>query len=535
MTRLRMKDIVQTTVGDVVRKWAKLKGDKVAMIIQGKEKDSETTWGELNEAASKFAHSLADIGVQKGEKVGILLPNCKEYFFTYFGNCMYGAVTVPLNPLFKEDDMVPALNVSDTETIVFSNVHKDLILSLVSSAKVPNLKRLIYVGEDSPEYAYSYQKLVNATAVEDHDWGVKPSDVCIIYFTTGTTGLAKAVMHTHFSVLSTALSFGSMMKVDEEARVIIGAALYHSATLGGATMFQTLFGGSWVVATDISPQSQAELVSRTKVTHFTEPVPLWIRILSLPNFSTYDFGAVKTVFSGASIVPDELQRQLMEVFPQAEVIIGYAFTEAGPIGTSIYRKDILRKPGCVGTPWPYVHMAILEDNDQPLGPNQLGEICVRSPSEMLGYYKDSQATSEAFAGGWLHSGDMGVMDEEGYVYIKDRKKDLIIRGGINIPSQEIENKLFDHPKILEAAVFSTPDPILGEEIMACIIPKAGESIKAEEVVDYLIPKLARNKIPRYIQFVDDFPRSVIGKILKRDLRDYYRSRESERGNKLTIS
>lgn len=527
-TTPRLADVVATTIGDLLHRNAAAFGDRDAMVMEGRV----TTWRELDDTVDRLAAGLAGLGVGHGDRVAILLPNREEVVHTYFAVARLGAVVVPLNPALTGREIGELLTDSAVRVVVCSAAHTALLTGLAGAGSVPSVEGVVSV-DGAEDAVLSYADLL-ATGRPAPRVAVAPSDVAVTYYTSGTTGRPKGALHTHFSVLATALASGLMQGLTDADRVLLVTPLYHSAAMHVFLMANTLFGGSWVIMREFRPDAVLATIAADRVTTYFGVVPMLIATLDCPDFDTTDLSSLRVVFTGASPVPDALKKRCVAAFgPDVALIDGYGCTESGPAGTAIFTADALERPGSVGKPWPYLQAAVVDTSGRPVGPGETGEIVLRGPSEMLGYHGMPAETEAAFAGGWLHTGDLGRMDAEGFLYVTGRTKDMLIRGGVNIYPREIEEVLYDHPGVAEAAVIGVPDDFMGEEVMALVIPRNGASLAADELVEHCRKRLAKFKVPRFIQLVDELPRNATGKILKFRLRERY-AEPRTRGTRLEV-
>jgi acyl-CoA synthetase (AMP-forming)/AMP-acid ligase II len=339
-------------------------------------------------------------------------------------------------------------------------------------------------------------------------------------YTSGTTGKPKGAVITHGNVLWNLVNtiLGREEK-EGEVSLVIGP-LYHTAALNNHFTIRVALPGMSILIKNFDPRKVMEIIEREKVTVISGAPAVFHLLFALPDIAKYDTRSITKCTTGASILPDETKNGLLKLFPNIKGIYDvYGCTEASPCMTILKAEDSLRKRECVGPPLPFLEMKIVDDQDQPVPVGEVGELICRGPNVMKGYYKDPQATREALKGGWLHTGDLARMDEEGFVYIVDRKKDMIISGGENIYPREIEEALYHHPKIQEAAVIGTPDPLWGESVKAFVVLKEGAAMREEEAMEYCKNHLASYKKPKSVRFVPSLPRNPSGKVLKTILRN----------------
>jgi len=340
-------------------------------------------------------------------------------------------------------------------------------------------------------------------------------------YTSGTTGRPKGAILTHENLLWNL--FNTILGREEkegEISMVIGP-LYHTAALNNHFLTRVAMAGTSILIKHFDPEKVMQVIEKERVTVISGAPAAYHLMLSLPE-KRYDTSSITKCTTGASILPNETKERLTKLFPNLTGIYDvYGCTEATPSIAILKAKDSLRKRECVGPAVPFLEVRIVDDQDQDLPIGEVGEIICRGPNIMKGYYKDEEATQEALRGGWLRTGDLGRMDEEGFIYIVDRKKDMIVSGGENIYPREIEEILYSHPKIQEAAIIGVPDPLWGESVKAVIVLKKGESMTEEEVIEYCKRHLASYKKPRSVEFVESLPRNPSGKVLKTLLRQKY--------------
>ncbi len=512
---LRLQDVAGLTLGALLTRNAQRYGDRPAMLWGG---DVET-WTELDTAASRLAGGLARLGIGAGDPVGILLPNRPEVVHAYFAVARLGAVAVPLNPALTDEEATALLTDSGSVAVLLSAKHATAVPRLAGPDRPEALRQVVSVDE-IPD-AMPYAELIADPAPLPFT-AVNSGDPVVVYYTSGTTGLPKGAVHSHFSVLATALTSARMMDVRADDRVLLCTPLYHSAAMHTFLMSHALLGASWVITGGFDPVEVLEVIARDKVTIYFGVVPMLIATLGVPDLADRDTSSLRIVFTGASPVPQALKRECMDAFPHADLIDGYGCTESGPTGTALHKADALDHPGSVGRPWPYLQVAVADPGTgEQAAPGVTGEILIRSPGEMIGYLHRPEETAAAFAGGWLHTGDLGHLDDDGFCYVTGRAKDVLIRGGENIYPREIEEVLHAHPAVSDAAVFGVPDARMGEEVMACVILRPGATATAEDLLADLEPRLAPFKRPCYLRLVEELPRNATGKVLKYRLRETY--------------
>jgi acyl-CoA synthetase (AMP-forming)/AMP-acid ligase II len=338
-------------------------------------------------------------------------------------------------------------------------------------------------------------------------------------YTSGTTGKPKGAVLTHGNVLWNLVNT-LLAREDKEGEIaLVTGPLYHAAALNNHFLIRLALGGASVLMKHFEPRKFMELIEREKVNVISGAPAMFHLLLNLPDVEKYDTRSITRCTLGASTLPDETKKKIMKLFPNTGGIYDvYGATEVSPTLTVLKAADSFRKTACVGPAVPFLEVKIVDPQDREVPRGETGEIICRGPNVMKGYYKDPQGTAEALKGGWLHTGDIGRMDEEGFVYIVDRKKDLVISGGENIYPREIEELLYSHPKIREAAVVGAPDPLWGETVKAFVVLKTGESLTEEEVIEYCKAHLASYKKPKRVEFIDLLPRNPSGKVLKNVLR-----------------
>lgn len=517
----RLQDVAGRTVSELLTANRRNRPDGPAMHWDG----AVTSWAGLDDEVTRLAQGLLRLGVRRGDRVAVLLPNRPEVVQVYFAVARIGAVVVPLNPALTTTEVLGLVQDSGAVAVVLSSQHE------VTAQRLRAAVSWVVAVDVVPD-TVRYDDLT-APGEEVPLPPVGPGDPVVIYYTSGTTGRPKGAVHTHFSVLATAVSASRMMDLSSSDRVLLCTPLYHSAAMHTFLMAHALVGASWVITPGFDPVAVLDRITADQVSVYFGVVPMLIATLQVPDLAERDLSSLRILFTGASPVPQALKQQCIAAFPGVDLIDGYGCTESGPAGTSLHAADALDHPASVGTPWPYLQVGVLNPvTGNPAAAGEVGEIVLRGPTEMLCYHDRPDDTELAFQGGWLHTGDLGHLDTDGFLYVTGRVKDMLIRGGVNIYPREVEEVLYTHPSVAEAAVFGVPDPTMGEEVMACVILQPGARVTEAELLEHCATSLAPYKRPCYLRLVAELPRNATGKVLKYRLQETYDDPDA-RGQRLS--
>jgi long-chain acyl-CoA synthetase len=482
---------------DSVQTW----GEYVSLAFEGRE----WTNVEQQRLANRFAHALGRLGLAIGDRVVVLLPNCPEVLQAYAGILKAGGVIVPVVFLLGPDEVRHILADSEAKVMVTAPELLGKIEGWTGA--------IVLVGAGAGgltwDDAVAGQPERFATVERDDD------DLAVILYTAGTTGRPKGVALSHANLASNARAAASLYELDRTAWSLMVLPLSHSY---GLTVMNagSILGTRGVLLRWFNPESVLETIQRYRVESMAGVPTMFVYLLHHPDAGRFDTSSMRSWGSGAAPLPLEIIEPFERKFG-GRLLEGYGLTEASPV-VSAHRFSGVRKLGSVGQAIPGVEIAILDDADGPVPVGGVGEVCVRGPNVMQGYYRLPDETRQTLRDGWLHTGDMGRLDPDGYLYIVERKKDLIIRGGFNIYPREVEDVLYAHPAVAEAAVVGMRDPLMGEEVLAFVALKQGAAANAEALIEFCQARLTKYKCPKQVRFVEALPKSPIGKILRKELR-----------------
>ena len=493
------------------------------------------TFGQLNALSNRVANALTEMGVGHGDKVALSCPNLPFFPIVYYGIMKVGAAVVPLNVLFKPREVAYHLKDSDAKAVfVFEGTPELPLAEMVKEGfdQVDSCEHFIVLNADptkpSPiEHTQTLTQITFKQSETFETYPTKPEDTCAILYTSGTTGQPKGAELTHFNLMSNiSTTYQIHLPVldftdGEQKTCLITLPLFH--TTGQTVQMNThLYAGNrCVLLPRFEPQATIEAMVKEKVNFWVGVPTMYWAILKFVEETGYDVSEVrkhmKVPNSGGAPMPVEVMKKFDEVFG-LRILEGYGLSETSPLATfNHFSKP--SKPGTVGQPIAGVEIRCVDDDDNEVAPGMRGEVVIRGSNIMKGYYKRPEATAEAFKNGWFHTGDIGIMDEEGYLSIVDRKKDMILRGGYNIYPRELEEVIMTHPAVSLVAVIGVPDEKLGEEVKAFVVLKQGQHITEEEMIAWCKEQFAANKYPRYVEFRDSLPIGGTGKIFKRALKE----------------
>jgi long-chain acyl-CoA synthetase len=489
---------------------------KVALIFE----DLKLRYAEVNGAANKIANGLAGLGVRSGDKVAVMLPNTPHFVICYYAILKLGATVVPLNVLFKRHEVAYHLDDSDAVAlIVWEGFLAEAAEGFQQAKQCRHLIAAQAPGSTAtlPDGALPLNALMADTSPVFDTHQTMPDDTAVILYTSGTTGRPKGAELSHFNMFFNAY-IGSE-KVLHTGPDEVGLAvlpLFHS--FGQSCVMNALIyaGATITLLPRFEPQKALEVMARDKVSFFAGVPTMYFYLLNFPGADGYDLSALRRCVSGGSAMPVEVMHAFNKKY-NVTILEGYGLSETSPVA-SFNQLERDPKPGSIGVPIWGVEMRCVDSEGRTVPVGELGEIVIRGHNVMKGYYKRADATAEAIKDGWFFTGDVAYQDEDGYFFIKDRVKDMIIRGGFNVYPREIEEVLYGLPAIAEAAVIGTEDPALGEEIKAVVAFKPGQSADAQEIIDYCKERLAAYKYPRSVEIRDTLPKTATGKILKRELK-----------------
>ena len=529
------------TIGQALERITALHGDKEALVSchQG----VRFSYAELNAAVDEAAAGLSTLGLNIGERIGIWSPNNAEWVITQLATAKLGLVLVNINPAYRVSEIEYALNKVECRSLILAERFKtsnyvEMIRELapeiksgteenLNSKRLPHLNSLIVISDDYHEGFLRFKDVVaKATPkllahVKEVASNLQPEDPINIQFTSGTTGFPKGATLTHHNILNNAYFTGLRMDFDATSKLCIPVPLYHCFGMVLGVLTCVMHGASMVFPDDaFDPTTTLKAVSDEKCSALHGVPTMFIAELDHPDFKSFDLSHLKTGIMAGSPCPVEVMKRVISEMNMGSVTIGYGMTEVSPLSfQSLPNDSIEKRVGTVGKVHPFVESKIVDSNGATVERGVQGEILFRGYSVMQGYWNDEERTAEAIDDqNWMHSGDLGVMDEDGYVNITGRVKDMIIRGGENIYPREIEEYLYRHEDILDVQVFGVPDERFGEEVCAWIqLKRPGTT--AEDVKAFCKGQIAHFKIPKHISFVDEFPMTVTGKIRKIEMRE----------------
>jgi long-chain acyl-CoA synthetase len=470
--------------------------------------DASLSYAQLDRAARGVASSLQRRGLEPGSHVALMIPNVPEFTIAYFGILYAGCGVVPLNVLLSAPEVAYHLQDSDSQLLIAHPFFTDPATKGAEGAGVP----IVWAGGEGPGTLAELGEAEPLETLEPTD----PNATAVILYTSGTTGRPKGAELTHLNLLlNCSVVVPRLIPIGEDDVALATLPLFHSfgqTCIQNATIAQ---GGSFTLLPRFTPEEAFEIMQRDRVTVFAGVPTMYFALLNHPGGESYDLSSLRFCMTGGAAMPVEVMKAFEEKYP-VQILEGFGLSETSPVA-SFNTLGKPRKPGSIGYPVWGVQMRIFDDKDQPVADGEPGEICIRGHNIMKGYYKRPEATAEALRNGWFHSGDIGIRDPDGSFRIVDRKKDMIIRGGFNVYPREIEEVLYAHPDIVEAAVIGVPHESHGEEVKAVVVLGPGKSLSAETLIAYCRERLAAYKYPRLIEFTDSLPKGPTGKILKREL------------------
>lgn len=493
----------------------------------------EITYAGLQSQVEKLAAALEGLGVKKGDRVAIHLPNCPQFPIAFYAALSLGAIAIPCNPMYVARELTHQLNDSETETIITLTSFYKMIKELQPKTTLKNIIAVNLEGDsvkiETDDYSFaSLMKEYGGKQAQPVE--VLPEDRAAFMYTGGATGVSKGAILQHRHLLANALQLKAWapdLKNGEEIFLSV-LPLYHSYGLTLALNLPVLTGNKMVLLPRFELRSVLQTIDREKPTRFPGVPTMYVAINNAPDLHEYDLSSIKVCNSGAAPLPVKVQ-EVFEKITGGKLTEGYGLSEASPVTHSnpIYGKNV---PGSIGLPIPDTEMKIVDietgDTELPIG--ESGELCVRGPQIMEGYLNMPEETAQSLRDGWLYTGDIAKVDEEGYTYIVDRKKDMVIAGGYNIFPRDIEEVLYTHPKIMEATAIGISDPYRGETLKAYVVLKEGETLTEEEVIEFCKENLAAYKVPKLVEFRTELPKTMVGKILRRALREEEEKKTKER-------
>jgi fatty-acyl-CoA synthase len=485
------------------------------------------TYAELDRAVDELAGGLLELGVAKGERVGIWAPNCAEWVLVQYATARLGAILVNINPAYRSHELQYVLAQSGIRTLVTYPEHRGSdYVQMVEQVRgeCPALREVVVIGRSSWDELVGRGRQVNSERIRTREADLSFDDPINIQYTSGTTGFPKGATLTHHNLLNNGYFVGELVAYSEVDRICLPVPFYHCFGMVMGNLAATAHGACMVIpAGGFDPAATLRAVEQERCTSLYGVPTMFIAELGLADFGSYDLSSLRTGIMAGSPCPVEVMKRVISDMNMAEVSICYGMTETSPVSTQTRMDDDLeRRTETVGRVMPHLEVKVVDPvTGRPVPRGEPGELCTRGYSVMLGYWEEPDKTAEAIdAGGWMHTGDLAVMREDGYVNIVGRIKDMVIRGGENVYPREIEEFLYTHPDVADVQVIGVPDAKYGEELMAWVRMKEGRpGITIEELRAFCTDRLAHYKIPRYVRVVDEFPMTVTGKIRKVEMRE----------------
>ncbi|MGH8516215.1 MAG: acyl-CoA synthetase [Panacagrimonas sp.] len=503
---------------------------KIALIY----KDLRQTFAELDETVNRTANALAARGVAQGDHVAILSHNNHAFVVVRFALARLGAVAVPINFMLQASEIAFILENAEARGMVVEDALAATADAAIAESKIVKLKVRGSIREKNEHTTPAGWECVQDQWMTHSD--TTAPDIAIdddapvqMLYTSGTESRPKGALLTArclYAHYASVIIDGEMSSEDVEVHSL---PLYHCAQLDCFLTPDLYLGATSIVLAAPDATTLLRTIQAEKVTKLFCPPTVWIALLRHPDFDKTDLSTLKKGYYGASIMPVEIIKEITQRIPCIRLFNFYGQTELSPLATVLKPEDQMRKLGSAGRPGLNVETRVVDDDDRPVPVGTVGEIVHRSPHVTLGYWKNPEKTAEAFRNGWFHSGDLGVMDDEGYLTVVDRKKDMIKTGGENVASREVEEIVFTHPAVSEVAVFGVPHPRWIEAVMAVVVLRAGQTLTADELLKFCRERMAGYKAPKIVEIVDALPKNASGKILKRELRDRFAGKGSTLG------
>ena len=504
---------MQRGIGHWVTRRSLLSGGRTALVSGGQH----TTYADLDRRTNQVAAALVALGVRRGDRVAALLVNSVEFIEVLFGCAKIGAITVPLNVRLAAPEIGYILADSGADVLIFQGQLAAQATGAVTELGV-RVRHLVRAGGVPAPGEDAFDDLISGAASESVECDVDGRDPAFVMYTSGTTGRPKGAILTHDNLLWNAINvMGTDMGLRGDDVTVAVAPMFHIGGLGAHTLPLLYVGGTSVIMPSFDPRATLQAMSSHHVTiQFMVPA-MWAALTQVPEFDSFDLSALRYAMGGGSPVPltvIDFMRERGVPFTE-----GFGMTETAPMVTVLDAENVSKRAGSIGRVAMHVDARIVDDHDHDVATDTVGELIVRGPNVFAGYWMKPDASAEAFRGGWFHTGDLGRMDAEGYITLVDRKKDMIISGGENVYPIEVEQVLFRHPAVLDAAVIGGKDAKWGERVVAVVVAEpAVEAPSVQEMMDWCRERLAHFKCPRDVHFVDELPRNATGKLLKTELR-----------------
>ncbi|MEM2688806.1 MAG: long-chain fatty acid--CoA ligase [Candidatus Bathyarchaeia archaeon] len=531
-------DYPEVPLFEFLRSSAKKYPDKTAIIYF----DKKITYKELDVLSDKFTTALVDLGVKKGDRVAIYVPNIPQFIISYYGALKAGAIVTAISPLYREREVEHQLNDSEAETIVVLDLLYPIVKKVWEKTKLrnvvvaglkdymPTFKALLgSLLKKIPSYKvkrkaniYFFTELMAKYEASPPKVEINPrEDLAVLQYTGGTSGVPKGAMLTHTNLVSNALMCKEWLQANEGEEVVLAVLpLFHIYGMTTTMNAPVSFAGTMVLLPRFDPAVVLKAIHKYKVTVFCGAPTMYAMLIANPDLKKYDLTSVKFCVSGAAPLPPEVQKKFMEV-TGGVLVEGYGLTEASPVTHANPLDKTMRtvKVGSIGIPWPDTDAKIvdMETGEKELPPGEIGELIVKGPQVMKGYWKMPEETAEVLKNGWLYTGDLGIMDRDGYFYITDRKKDLIKYKGYSVYPRELEDVLYEHPAVKLCGVIGKPAPIVGEIPKAFVVLKEGMTATEEELIKFVNEKVAPFKAIRELEIRKELPLNAVGKVLRRVL------------------
>ncbi len=509
--------------------------DRVATIFFG----GKLTYRRLETHVRRFAAGLQQLGVKPGDRVAVMLPNCPQAVIAYLAVLTAGAVVVQTNPMYKERELRHQLADSGATQMVALDLVYPRVAAVTSDTRLQHtvvtgiqdflpvplrwlypLKQRLEKKRPAVDYGPRVHRFLDVLAgggAAGQEVSTGPGDLALLQYTGGTTGVSKGVMLTHANLVANVSQIAQWMYGFKAGtpRILAALPLFHSYGLTACMNFSLHAAGTLILTPKFDVEEVLKLIQRHRPTVFPGAPTMYVALNHHPRVKEYDLSSIETCISGGAALPVEVQ-ETFERLTGGKLVEGYGLTEASPVThcTPLWGK---RKNGSIGVPWPDTDCRIVDGSGVDVAPGEIGELLIKGPQVMRGYWNHPEETAATLKDGWLYTGDLARMDEDGFFYIVGRKKEMIIAGGFNIYPRDVEEVLFEHPAIAEASVIGVPDPYRGETVKAYIVLKQGASLTAEEVDRFCRERLAAYKVPRIVEFRTSLPKSMVGKVLRREL------------------